>query len=380
VNEERLHELLLDAPLPRSDREQSFAAVRRAFMERERIAWPRRHARHLVLAAAALCIVGAALSPPGLAVLGSLRDAVGRERVEHARTALVALPTPGQVLVQSAKGPWIMQADGSRRLLGSYRDASWSPHGLYVAATRTNQLVALDLHGRVRWALARPQVRFPRWTGSLTDTRIAYLTGSRLHLVAGDGTRDADLCGEPAAAPVAPAWRPGAERQLAYATTRGRVYVLEAETCSLSWRSAPFPGPRLLEWSSDGGLLALVTTDKLVVFHGRRPTARFLRGIVAAAFAPGTHELALVRDGELLLLDADRAHSRPRRIFAGAGRFTGIAWSPDGRWLVLAWQSADQWLFIRSTGTGRLLAYDRIGEQFGGGGFPGLRGWCCEAR
>ena len=375
MSDERLRDLLLAAPVPRADRERVLEVVRRAFLERERVAWPRRHARHFALAAAALAVVGAALSPPGLAVLGSLRDAVGRERVTRARPALVELPAPGRLLVQSAKGPWIVQADGSRRLVGSYRDASWSPHGLYVAATRRNELRVLDPKGTVRWALARPDVRFPRWTGSRTDTRIAYLSGSRLHLVAGDGTGDVDLCGEPAAAPLAPAWKPGGGRVLAYATTRGRVYVLDADTCSLVWRSAPFPAPRLLAWSSDGSLLALVTADRLVVFSGTRPFVRPLRGVVAAAFQPGTHRLALVRDGELLLLDGDRPGGRPRRVFAGAGRFTDVAWSPGGRWLVLGWASADQWLFIRSSPGGRLIAYDGIAQQFGGRAFPALRGW-----
>jgi hypothetical protein len=377
VGEARLRELLLQAPLPRVDREQAFEVVRRAFVERERVSWPRRHARHLAFAAAVLAVVGAALSPPGLAVLGSFRDAVGRERIQRARPALVELPAQGRLLVLSAKGPWIVQADGSRRLLGSYRDASWSPHGLYVAATRTNQLLALDPKGRVRWALARPAVRFPRWAGTATDTRIAYLSGRRLHLVAGDGTGDVDLCGEPAAALVAPAWKPGTKRVLAYATTRGRVYVLDAEGCSLAWRSTLFPAPRLLAWSSDANLLALVTSDRLVVFRRMRPVARTLRGVVAAAFQPGTHRLALVRHGELLLVDADRVAAHPRRVFTGAGRFTDVAWSPDGRWLVLGWASADELLFIRSTGAGRLLAYSHVSEQFGGTPFPRVLGWCC---
>jgi len=380
VNERELGDRLRRAPLPPADRQRALAVVRQAFTERERVSWPRRHARALVLAGTAAAVVAAAVSPPGRAVLGSLRDAVGREGVKRARTALVSLPAPGRLLVESAKGPWVVQADGSRRLLGSYRDAAWSPHGLYVAATRADQLLALDPRGRIRWALARPQVRFPRWAGTRTNTQIAYLTGSRLHVVAGDGTHDVDLCGEPAAARVAPAWRPGPGWVVAYATTRGRVYTLDAGACSLLWRSAPFPRPRLLEWSSDGTRLALITADKLVVFTGARPSVRYLRGVVAAAFAPRSHELAVVQDGRLLVFDGDHLANRPRRIFAGAGRFGGVFWSPDGRWLLLPWPSADQWLFIRSTGVRRLLAYSRITQQFGGAEFPRVLGWCCRAR
>jgi WD40 repeat protein len=375
MSEDRLGKLLREAPLPADDRARALAVVRQAFAERERISWPRRHVRALAVSAAAAAAVAAFASPPGRAVLGSLRDAVGREGVKRTQPALVSLPAPGRLLVGSAKGTWVVQADGSRRLLGSYRDASWSPHGLYVAVTRRDQLLAIEPQGRVHWALARPNVRHPRWTGTRTDTRIAYLSGSRLHLVAGNGTKDVDLCGEPAAANVAPAWRPGPGRVLAYVTTRGRVSVLDADRCSLEWRSGAFPQPRLLAWSSDASRLTLVAGGKLVVFAGRRPTVRPLAGVVAAAFAPHTHELAVVRDGRLLLFDADRLAAPPRRIFAAAGRFGGVAWSPDGRWLLLSWPSADQWLFIRSSGVRRLLAYSHIAEQFGRD--PRVLGWCC---
>jgi hypothetical protein len=377
VNEERLRTLLHQAPVPAADRAAVLAAVRQAFADRERISWPRRHARSLVLGAAGAAVVAAFASPPGRAVLGSLRDAVGRGGVERAQPALVSLPAPGRLLAGSAKGAWIVQPDGSRRLLGRYRDASWSPHGLYVAVTRRDQLLAVEPGGDVRWALARPDVRHPRWTGTRTDTRIAFLSGNRLHLVAGNGTGDVDLCGEPAAADVAPAWRPGPGRVLAYATTSGRVYVLDADDCSLEWRSRRFPRPRLLAWSSDGSRLALVAAAKLVVFVDRRAVARVLPGVSAAAFAPGTHRLAVVQDGRLLLFDADRLAAAPRRIFAGAGRFGEVTWSPDGRWLLLAWPSADQWLFIRSSGVRRLLAYSHIAEQFGRD--PRVLGWCCPS-
>ena len=376
-DEAELRRALRDVELPRADRERALALVRTAFAERERVSWPHRHGRSLAVAATAAVVVACAVTSPGRAVLGSLRDAVGREGVKRASPALVALPAPGRLLVQSAGGPWIVQADGSRRLLGSYRDAAWSPHGLFVAATRPDQLVALDPEGRVRWALARPRVRFPRWAGSRTNTKIAYLTGSRLHVVAGDGMHDVDLCGGPTAAHVAPAWRPRKGWALAYATTRGRVYVWDAGACSLLWRSPPFAKPRSLEWSSNGDRLALLTADKLVVFSGSHPVVRYLRGASAMAFAPGSHRLAVVQGGRLLVFDTDRLSVPPREIFAGAGRFGDVAWSPDGRWLLLSWPTADQLLFIRSTGVRRLLAYSHVTEQFGGQSFPNIKGWCC---
>jgi hypothetical protein len=68
--------------------------------------------------------------------------------------------------------------------------------------------------------------------------------------------------------------------------------------------------------------------------------------------------------------------SAARRVFAGAGAFTGLEWSPDGRWLLVAWRDADQWLFLRSAGVRAVRGVSDISRQFGGA-FPALGGWCC---
>src|SRR5207253_3710788 len=106
---------------------------------------------------------------PGQSVVNSIRDAVGREKVVGVRNAqreLVRLPAPGRLLVQSTRGAWIVQRDGSRRLLGRYRDASWSPHGKYVAGVlHGTELVALEPTGPVRWEKPHKQrLALPRWS------------------------------------------------------------------------------------------------------------------------------------------------------------------------------------------------------------------------
>ena len=63
------------------------------------------------------------------------------------------------------------------------------------------------------------------------------------------------------------------------------------------------------------------------------------------------------------------------RVFAGAGTFQRVAWSPDGRWLLLGWPSADQWLFIRSTAVRKVIPVSGIEEAFGPVAVPA--GWCC---
>src|SRR5262249_25142302 len=133
-----------------------------------------RSARRLVPALATVlagAVVAAALSSPGRAVLHRLRETVG---VEKAQPTLFSLPAKGRLLISSDAGVWVVHADGSKRLLGRYAEASWSPHGRFVVAARRNELAALEANGRVHWTLARPRVRRPRWTGSNADTRIAY--------------------------------------------------------------------------------------------------------------------------------------------------------------------------------------------------------------
>ncbi len=171
------------------------------------------------------------LSPPGRAVLDEVREVVG---VERAQPALFSLPAPGQLLVASDAGVWVVQQNGSKRLLGQYREASWSPFGRFVVAARENELAALEPDGDVRWTLARPGVRFPRWTGTETDTRIAYVDRTGIRVVAGDGTGDRLLVPR-ARGPIA--WRPGAGFVLAH-TDAKRVRAIDATTGAVVWQAS----------------------------------------------------------------------------------------------------------------------------------------------
>ena len=378
---DELRRALLSAPVPDEAEaaERTLATVRAAFKEREPVARPVRHVRPLLAFAVAAALVAAALTPPGRAIVDEMREAfVG---VKEAKPALFSVRGGGRLLVESDSGPWVVNSDGSKRLLGPYREASWSPFGRFVVVARGDELAALEPDGNVRWKLSRPNVRFPRWGGSRNDTRIAYLTGGHLHVVAGDGTGDVDAGGLPTAARVGPAWRPGSRHVVSYVDIRGRVHLYDLAG-SVEWRSAPFAGPRLLAWSSDGARLVLVTADKVVVFaaKSRRPLAvRFLRGVTDVAFAPETHELALVRAREVLVLDADKLRGPPQRVFAGAGVFDDVAWSPDRRWVLVGWRNADQWVFVRVAGARRIEAVSRVSEQFESAGFPRIAGWCCAS-
>jgi hypothetical protein len=212
----------IELPGEHEARERAWAIAQAAFAERE--PQPRRRSWKPA-AAIAIAVVALAglLSPPGRAVLDEIREAVG---VEQAEPALFSLPAEGRLLVTADSGAWVVDQDGSKRLLGSYREASWSPFGRFVVASRANELVALTPEGEVRWSLARPEVRFPRWGGTRLDTRIAYFSRGELRVVGGDGKGDRLLARD--AAVGAPEWRPG--NVLVYARRGGGARAVDVDT------------------------------------------------------------------------------------------------------------------------------------------------------
>jgi hypothetical protein len=196
-------------------------------------------------------------------------------------------------------------------------------------------------------------VRFPRWAGTHTDTRIAYLSGGTLRVVAGDGTGDRAIG---PAAPVAPAWRPGAAFTLAYAGPRGRVHV------SGRFRTAGGARPLRLAWSSDGARLLVLRRRTLDVYDAQGRRLQHDAGRFAdAAFLPGTHRLAVLSPHAVQLL-------APRRtLFRTTGTLQRLVPSPDGRRLLVTWPEADQWLFVPVAPRRRLTAVGNIAEQLGAG-------------
>ena len=310
----------LDVPIPEGAEERAWNVVGAAFEERVPSPRERKVWRPVVVLAAVAVVAGAVASPPGQAVLDSIREAVG---IERAQPALFSLPAPGRLLVESADGVWVVQADGSKRRLGGWREASWSPFGRFVVVARANELAALEPDGDVRWSLARPRVRFPRWAGDRIDTRIAYVSGKSLRVVAGDGTGDRLLRRNVAS--VAPAWLPGEGFRLAYTDRAGRTVVVDADTGRVLPPAAP---------PATAGTIQKRGASSEVVVDGRV-------------------------------------------VFRGTGEFRDVARSPDGRWLLVTWPTADQWVFVRTAGQRKIEAVSGITRQFGGGSFPRIAGWCC---
>lgn len=374
---------LLSAPVPDEldAQRRAWGVVKAAYAEREPVRRPRR-LRLLVALAVLAVLVAAALSPPGRAVGDWIRDRVaGKEETEP---ALFRLPAAGQLLVVSEGGPWLVRPDGSKRLLGAYDDASFSPSARFVVATRGRRVVALEPDGDPRWSVTRPDpVADARWAPS-PGFRVAYRAGDTLRVVAGDGTGDRLLAEN--VAPVAPAWQPReGGTMLAYADAAGRVHVADADGDEL-WSADPGAAPAKLVWSTDGGILLVVTNGlrhPLYRQGGRRagtlrtPAAH---AVLDAEFVPGTRRIAYSafdaenRRGIVVL-----GEERLQRV---EGRISDLTFSPDGRWLLAGWPEADQFLFLRLPGVGRIVAVDDVRREFdpgspGIGEFPRVSGWCC---
>jgi hypothetical protein len=355
--------------------ERAWHVVEAAFAGRQPVERRPRMLRPAIAIAVIAAALAAVSSPPGRAVLDEIREAVG---VERAQPALFSLPASGRLLVASDAGVWVVQRDGSKRLLGPYREASWSPFGRYVVAARENELAALEPDGDVRWTLARAGVRFPRWAGTETDTRIAYVDRTGIRVVAGDGTGDR-LVVPGAHGPIA--WRPGAGHELAHVDTRGRVAVIDVDSGDVLWRGRQDGRVVALEWSSNGRRLVATQTrarDDLAVYTARGSLYTGFRtpqgAVTGSAMRPGSHSRAVAltaRNQSRLFMPGV-----PGSALSGPGVLRDLAWSPDARWLLVGWPAADQLVLVRADGE-RVRAVSNVSEQFRSRSFPRLQGWCC---
>lgn len=369
----------IELPGEHEARERAWALAQVAFAAREPVAPRRRIVRPALVLAVLGAAVAGALSSPGRAVLGDVRDAVLPTRVERAQPALFAIPGGGQLLVASDRGLWTVQPDGSKRRLGDYAGGAWSPHGIYVAATRANALFALTPKGEERWSLSRKDVAAPAWTGDRADTRVAYRARSGARVVGGDGLGDRAACADSTGS-AAPVWRPGAGFVLAFAAPDGSIQVYETERCRRLWRTAPGPRPAKLAWSEDGTLLLALSPHRLRVYDSRGqvvaqddPSDETVDA--DAAFLPGSHAVAVIRvagaQSHVFVLDGGRT------LFRGTGRFAQLLAAPGGGRLLVTWPTADQWVFVPLGRGGRLRAISNVSAQFRSQSFPRIEGWCC---
>jgi hypothetical protein len=384
----------IQAPDELNAQRRAWSVARAAFEGREPQSWERRNRGWLIAAAAAAVLLVAAISPPGRALVGSVRDAVTDEQVT-AQPALTSLPARGTLLVNSKNGPWLVRADGSKRRLGDWWEGSWSPNAAFVAVSRQREVAALSPDGTVRWSIGRTGiVRGARWSSEVNpgDTRVAYLNGRALRVVGGNGQGDGEL--RRVVGVSTPAWRPDAF-QLAFSTVDGRIELVDTETARTIWRTVPGEVPTQLAWSEDGERLLALGERSLRVLdaNGRKLWSIGLPvGPSGVAFVRESHRFVMIRyspatgQSDLVLLQAEVDPGEPRYLYSAPGDFGSLAMSPNGNWLLVGWVNADQWLFLRLTAA-RVQAVSNISQQFGvstagkpiAQAFPTSMSWCCPA-
>ena len=371
----------IEIPGESEARARAWNVVSAAFADRQPVERPSRRLRLAIAVAVVVAAVAAVLSSPGQAVLDEVREVVG---VERAQPALFSLPSTGQLLVASDAGVWVVQEDGSKRLLGPYREASWSPFGRFVVAARENELTALEPDGDVRWTLSRPGVRFPRWTGTAVATRGSLITVRALPASSqATGWRRTGLRGSASrSGRVAPGCRLRARvrgfarRGLALHRSTRELLDPDSGAAIETGRAGP-------EWSSDGSgdssHSARKPPDSTSLVHGAGESlftgSRTPRGAFRAWrwSRQATSSRLPSRRTDVALLVADRRRS----ALSGRGALEQPAWSADGRWLLVGWPSADQWVFVRADGK-RIRAVSNVAEQFRSDSFPRIEGWCCS--
>lgn len=384
----------MSIPIPADAERRGMEVVAAAYAQRrprQRPALPR-----LALALSMATILAALLlSPAGAAVRDWVGDVVDSS-APRPEPGLSEIPGGGRLLVQSAQGPWVVQPEGSRRLLGDYEGATWSPRGLFVAVVEGRTLSAVEPDGDPRWSITAPrEVGVPRWSPS--GYRIAYRSGTSLRVIAADGTEDHPLG---STAYVAPSWSPSGDPSLAHVSGDGMLRIVNGDSGASLAAAPALPRITELEWGAGGqvileaspGALRLrsVRPRKLrpgPVLGGSRvlPVAPGLT-VVDAALSPQRQAVAAVltrwRDSgtrsSVVVFPPDR---RPRRLLTVPGSLGQVAWSPDGRRLLIAWPYADQWLFL-PLGNGQGRAVADVAAAFSPGqstaGFPSVEGWCCR--
>jgi hypothetical protein len=391
--ERQLRETLADQPAPGelAAGRRSWPVIEAALAERPPVARRRRRPALRLALVAALVAVGlvAVLSPAGAAVGDWIEKRVGLGPDESQPT-LAGFPAGGRLLAVSETGAWVADTGGLRHL-GDYSEVGWSPRGLFVIGTRGHQLTAIEpSNGRPRWSLARRgRLSHPAWSPG-DGFRVAYLESARgatgLRVVDGRGQLDHKVAA--AAARVTPAWRPRGGYVLTYASAAAPGLVtVDADTGARLWTARTGAVPRELAWTRDGRRLAVLLPGALRVYGragGLQGELRFERGTrpLALALHPSGRRaaLAVARRGGSRVLELGLSGDPlvRRRLFAGPGTFSQLAWAPGGRRLLVAWPEANQWLLI---GRNRARAFSRVSRQFdpggGGAGFPRLSGWCC---
>jgi hypothetical protein len=373
---------------------RAWAVARSAYAGRLSVPQRRSRLRFVPVPALMLGLAAVlALTPAGAAVHHWIKSALsGRS---PAAGNVLSLPVRGsRLLVTAPGGTWIVKDRGDKRSLGHWHSATWSPHGLYVAAADADTLATLSRSGAIAWRVPAQGARYLRWFephGSY-NSRISYISAGSLWVITGDSRPRDQVPGAPArwlvasgVAPVAPAWRPGRAYQLVYVSAKRQIVSVDADAGRRLWTTRPIPSaPKVLAFSGDGSRLLVLSGRLATVFDGEghplgSMTSPAGQPFVDGALSPDGRTLALLSDRTITLVGWRAGPGSSQPVFTTrVGGLSQLAWSPDGRWLLSSWPAADEWVFIHASGRPSDQIVSHVSQQFrGAGGNARIDGWCC---
>ena len=333
----------------------------------------------------------AALSPPGRAVIDSLREAIGVEQ-RRSRRSSRCRRRAGCSSARPRRRPGSSGRTARSGCSATYREASWSPFGRFVVAAREQRARrARARTGGVRWTLARPGRRARRAGAAPRRTR-----GSPT-------SRDAPPRRRRRRHRRPPSSRTPPRRAGLAAGRRARAGLRDAERACPRRRRRLGRRPRRLGRGAEAAR----------VLRGRRPDrgardkrldvyrehalrtwlpckpcrTRSLR-FLDAAWAPAARaRVRPLRPGDRPDHGLDRRPRRPRQDAAALLR-RGADLRPR---VVARRQVADGRLGRRRPvdlrprrqGPTKVVSRSSITEQLNGSfgrALPGVAGWCCTAR
>ena len=340
-------------------------------------------------------IAGVAVASPGTETIRQfVRDTVVAPKAATLPAAPMRLPGGGSLLVRapetSPSALWVVHGDGSRTLLGRYREGSWSPHARFVVATAGRRLSALDPRtGTVRWSITAAALG--AWSALVARADGTPVLSCRLP----HGRHAAHRCrrrlGRPPARPRRPARGPGlaARRPASCAGLRGPVRCgpprlgrdrqgardavppgLPTDVARLVvGRSSPArhePGPAR-------GARRVAAPDRRDPPAGRR--GRVLHRRLVRASQPQPDRAGPAGPSARTRIELLRPGKPPRVLETLVAGLTGLAPSPDGRSVLVGWRAADQWLLVPTRAGGRARRVTGLGAAFGSSAIPVANAW-----
>ena len=281
----------------------------------------------IALAGSALWVRPAPAAFPG--ANGRIVFVDGRPAADGAETSRLRSVRPDGRGIRT-----LLRVTGTQPLGGPFLPR-WSPNGRRIVLALKASIITIDARGRDRRAIARSDTVFnPSWAPD--GRRLLFFRPNALHVMAADGSHPRLLFGGLPGNPEVPMWAARGGRVAFEIYTSGTPTLWTARTDGAEARPRVVGGARPA-FSPDGGALAFALRDRVWIMPAGGGPAR-----AVSKRSPGevVHGLAFSPDGRFLLIARQRQVGTigPSRLFIVRRR--------DGRERVLRvsrWAASPDW-------------------------------------